>query len=334
MPRVPFDRAMPLLAVAMVSLAGCTLLPVQRQHPTAPGDEPRFVAPASPVKWALVLSSGAMRGFAHIGVIRELRAAGLEPDLIVGTSVGAVVGALAGSGIEDERLAEAARAIDMNIFADVRLSRYGLVGGGGIHEFVDRFLRYHSIEEFPVRFAAVAVEAERTCLEVFNAGDAGKAVQASTGVPVIFAPASIRGHRYLDGALISPLPVHVARALGAQRVVAVDVVFDPRERRFSNMIESLWRTSMVPQWALTANEAIDADVVLRPELPPEGSITFARRDALIEAGARSARQSLPRISRLLAAEPPSRHRLHPALEDLMCPETHAALRGARLSVQP
>ena len=330
----PSDRALPVLIVAALLSAGCALLPIAREHPIVPGDEPRFVAPAMPVKWALVLSSGAMRGFAHIGVIRELRAAGIEPDLIVAASVGAIVGALAGSGIEDERLAEAARAIDMNVFADMRFSRYGLIGGGGIHEFVDRFSRYHLIEEFPIRFAAVAVEAERSCLEVFNAGDAGKAVQASTGVPVIFSPASIRGHRYLDGALISPLPVHVARALGARRVVAVDVVFDPKERPFSNMVESFWRTTLVTQWALTANEAADADIVLRPALPPEGMITFSRRDALIEAGARTARENLSRISSLLAADPPDRQRFHSTLEDLMCPETHTALRGPRLSGRP
>jgi NTE family protein len=332
MPRARFKRAMGLLSIT--ALAGCTLLPVPRAHPTAPSDEPRFVAPASPVKWALVLSSGAMRGFAHIGVIRELRAAGLEPDLIVGTSVGAAVGALAGSGLDGEQLAEAAQAINVNIFGGLRLSRYGLMGGGGIHEFVDHFSRYHSIEEFPIQFAAVAVEAERTCLEIFNAGDAGKAVQASTGVPVIFSPASIRGRRYLDGALISPLPVRVARALGAQRVVAVNVVFDPKQRPFSNMLESFWRMSLVTQWALAANEAVDADLVLSPELPSEAMITFSRRDALIEAGARAVRDNLPRISRLLAGDPPSRQRLHPTLEELMCPKSYAALRGPRFSMQP
>jgi NTE family protein len=334
MRRASFNLALFLLPVASLLPAGCTLLPAAREHPIAAEDEPRFVARAVPVKWALVLSSGAMRGFAHIGVIRELRAAGLEPDLIVGTSVGAAVGALAASGLDGEQLAEAGQAIGMNVFGDLRLSRFGVIGGGGIHEFIDRFSRYHSIEEFPIRFAAVAVEAERSCLEIFNAGDAGKTVQASSGVPVVFSPASIRGHRYLDGALLSPLPVRVARALGAQRVVAVDVVFDPKERPFSNMVESFWRISLVTQWALTANEAADADIVLRPALPPEGMITFSRRDALIEAGARTTRENLSRISRLLALDPPSRDRLHSTLEKLMCPETHAALRGPGVSVQP
>src|SRR5258706_2667290 len=327
MPLARFDFASVLLPVAALLSASCTLLPVSREYAIAPGDEPRFVAPAAPVKWALVLSSGAMRGFAHVGVIRELRAAGLEPDLIVGASVGAAVGTLAASGLDDERLAEAAQAIGMKVLGDPQISRFGIIGGGGIHEFIDRFSRYHSIGEFPIRFAAVAVEAGRSCLEIFNAGDAGKAVQASSGVPVVFSPALIRGHRYLDGALLSPLPVRVARALGAERVVAVDVVFDPKERRFSSMVEAFWRISLVTEWALAANEAADADIVLRPALPPERAITFSRRDVLIEAGARAARENLSRISRLLAAAPPSRDRIHTTLEELMCPESYAALRG-------
>ncbi len=334
MPRAPFNPALFLLPAGALLLAGCSLLPVPREHPIVPGDEPRLVAPVAPARWALVLSSGAMRGFAHVGVIRELRAAGLEPDLIVGTSVGAAVGVLAASGLDDEQLAEAAEAIGMNVFGDLRLSRFGLIGGGGIHEFIDRFSRYRTIEEFPIRFAAVAVEAERSCLEIFNAGDAGKTVQASTGVPVVFSPASIRGRRYLDGALVSPLPVRVARALGAQRVVAVDVVFDPKERPFSSLVEAFWRISLVTQWALTANEAADADIVLRPALPPEGVITFSGRDALIEAGARTARESLSRISRLLAAAPPSRDRLHSTLEELVCPDSYAALRGPSRAERP
>ena len=326
MHNAPFGRVTVLVAITALLLAGCSLLPAAREHTIAPGDEPRFVARPGPVKWALVLSSGAMRGFAHIGVVRELRAAGLEPDLIVGTSVGAAVGVLVASGVDDERLAEAAQSINASIFGDMRVSRYGLLGGGGIHEFVDRFSRYRSIDEFPIRFAAVAVEAERSCLEIFNSGDAGKAVQASSGVPVVFTPASIRGRRYLDGALLSPLPVRVARALGAQRVVAVDVVFDPKERPFSNMIEAFWRVPLVSQWALTANEAADADIVLRPALPPEGTIAFSTRDALIEAGARAARESIAQISRLLVADPPSRTRLHATLAELMCPGSYAALR--------
>src|SRR5258708_29569189 len=122
MPRAPLERAMGLLSITV--LAGCTLLPIPRAHPTESSDEPRFVAPVAPIKWALVLSSGAMRGFAHIGVIQELRAAGLEPDFIVGTSVGAAVGALAASGLDNEQLDQAAHAIGMNVFGDLRLSRF------------------------------------------------------------------------------------------------------------------------------------------------------------------------------------------------------------------
>src|SRR5258708_19504865 len=131
-----FERPLATFAVATLLLAGCTGTPLVREHPIAPEDEPRFVAPKATAKWALVLSSGAMRGFAHIGVIRELRAAGLEPELIVATSVGSLVGALATSGLEGEQLADAAQALNVSIFADLRAPRFGIPPRGRLHEFL------------------------------------------------------------------------------------------------------------------------------------------------------------------------------------------------------
>lgn len=313
-------------------LAGCAVpLPTYRYPVTSA--EPGLAAPDErPVGWALVLSSGSIRGLAHFGVLKVLAAEGLMPDLIVGTSAGAIVGAVAASGASADDLDAAAANIGTELFMDWTIPQWGLIAGENIHDFVDRHTKSHRIEAFPVRFAAVTVEAERSCLHVLNTGDPGKAVQASSSVPVFVSPAQVHGKRYLDGALISPLPVRVARALGAERVVAVDVTFDPKERTFTGIVEAFWRTTLVMRWALTAAEAIEADLLIAPVFPAEPSVTLANRQDLVARGERAARAALPALRTLLLSPPPARYEtLHPALTSLLCTETRSLFDGGRAS---
>lgn len=309
-----------LIHIFVMFFCGCATLDRTVPHTVT---EPSYTPDIRPARLAVVLSGGALRGFAHIGVLRELRANGIEPDLIVGTSAGAIVGALYASGMTDVEMDAAAEALDrdrMDILLDWTIPKFGLFKGETIHEFIDRHAKRQEMELFPIRFAAVAVEAERACLQVFNAGDIGKAVQASAAIPVVLAPVKISERRYLDGALASPLPVRVARALGATHVIAVDVTFDPAERRFGNILESYWRTTLVMRRALAANEWPDADHVLRPALPPESRISFAGRSMLIEAGAMAVRNDLAPIRKALSTQSTIPPGVHPALRTILCPE--------------
>ncbi|MDX2219222.1 MAG: patatin-like phospholipase family protein [Burkholderiales bacterium] len=318
-----------MLPAAIALLAGCTAL-----HPPLPSTsvDPHFVPPQQPYKLALVLSSGTLRGFAHFGVLSELRANGIVPDLIVGTSAGAMVGALIASGLTDTELVEVVERMDVNYLRDWTVPRLGLLGGQSLHDFIDRRAKYHVIEEFPIAFAAVAVEAERTCLQVFNAGDPGKAAQASSTVPVILTPPRINGRRYLDGALASPLPVRVARALGAEKIIAVDVTLDPAERHFANILEAYWRTTLVMHRVLAINERADADYTLVPQLPPEFMIKYDMRHQIVESGRDAVRQNLHSIQ--LAMKAPAKalpRALHPSLASVKCPELQI---GEQVSATP
>lgn len=311
-------RRIAIISVAALAtlFGGCASMGRSSVTTTA---DPGFDPASKPARLALVLSAGTMRGFAHVGVIRELKANGIEPDLIVGSSAGAMVGAIAASGASPAELEAAVDAIDPGDFLYLRTPWLGLIGGDGIHDFVDRNAKLHRIEAFPIRFAAVAVDAERSCLQIFNTGDPGKAVQASSTVPVLFSPPRIAGRQYLDGALLSPMPVRVARALGAERVIAVDVTFEPSERSRFSIVEAFWRTSLVSRWALAIGERSDADYVIKPTLLPESMIHLGSRHRLVEAGAEAVRRDMPAIREALRATPVAKAgEVHPALSDVLC----------------
>lgn len=288
-----------LAALAIAALLGCSESPVRL---AAPGTEPHFAAqPVAQPRIALVLSAGSLRGFAHVGVIEMLEAHGIRADLVVGTSAGAIVGSLYAAGMNAIALRSAAQAVDFDLVSGL-LSRPLGFGRSLVHGFVAQHLRGARIEALPMRFAVVATDLQDGCVAVFNAGDAAVAVQASAAMPGVFAPASIGGREYADGGIVSPLPVRVARALGAEIVIAVDVTFDPRESQLSSTVDRLFQTALVMIKAQARREARDADVLIEPILPPETEVTLENREVLIAAGKEAARASLPGIRARLAKD--------------------------------
>ena len=177
---------------------------------------------------ALALGGGAARGFAHIGVLRTLVAHGITPDIIVGTSIGAVAGGCFAGGVLDT-LEEWARSLTVRGvlgYLDVSLSGSGLIGGNRLASRLETALAKTLIENLPIRFAAVACEV-RTGHEIWlTHGRVVDALRASYALPGIFAPVRIGGRWLVDGALVNPVPVSVARALGARVVVAVNLNAD------------------------------------------------------------------------------------------------------------
>lgn len=176
----------------------------------------------------LVLGSGAARGFAHIGVIQALAARGVIPDIIVGTSIGALVGGCYANNQLDT-LETWARSLTMRSilrYLDVRLGGSGLINGGRLATRLQESIGSTAIEQLPIRFAAIATEVG-TGHEVWLArGSLSLALRASYALPGIFPPVSLGGRWLVDGALVNPVPVSVARALGARVVIAVNLNAD------------------------------------------------------------------------------------------------------------
>ncbi|MBI3700127.1 MAG: patatin-like phospholipase family protein [Afipia sp.] len=179
-------------------------------------------------KIGLALGGGAARGFAHIGIMRTLLANGIVPDIIVGTSIGAVVGGSYAAGHLDTLEAWARGLKPRNIFTylDIRLNGSGLIGGGRLATELEAALGRVHIGDLPLKFAAVATEV-KTGHEIWlSSGKLVNAIRASYALPGIFEPVMIGDRWLVDGALVNPVPVSTARALGAEIVIACNVSTD------------------------------------------------------------------------------------------------------------
>ncbi|HET9717663.1 MAG TPA: patatin-like phospholipase family protein [Pseudolabrys sp.] len=176
----------------------------------------------------LALGGGAARGFAHIGVIRALEAHGIVPDVIVGTSIGAVVGGCYAAK-EMDNLETWARALTIRgilSYLDISLSGSGLINGGHLATQLETRLKEGRIEDLPIRFAAIATEFNTGHEIWLTRGRLSDALRASYSLPGIFPPVLIGGRWLVDGALVNPVPVSAARALGARLVIAVNLNSD------------------------------------------------------------------------------------------------------------
>ena len=176
----------------------------------------------------LALGGGAARGFAHIGVIRTLEAHGIVPDVIVGTSIGAVVGGCYAAK-EMDNLDSWARTLTVRGvlgYLDISLSGSGLIGGGHLAAQLEAGLKESRVEDLPIRFAAIATEFNTGHEIWLTRGRLSDALRASYSLPGIFPPVLIGGRWLVDGALVNPVPVSAARALGARLVIAVNLNSD------------------------------------------------------------------------------------------------------------
>ena len=244
--------------------------------------------PATPLKIGLALGGGAARGFAHVGVIKALEAQGIVPDIIVGTSAGSVVGALYAAGLSGLELQKLALDMEENQIGDWSLPDRGVFKGEALQNFVNKAVNQRSIEKFPRQFAAVATNLRNGDVMVFRNGNAGAAVRASSAVPGVFQPVSLGGQEYVDGGLVSPLPVRIARNLGAEFVIAVDISAKPKDKPTRSTLDVLLQTFAIMGQSISRYEADSADVMIRPVTADLPAADFAARHRAVLEGERAA----------------------------------------------
>jgi len=282
------------IAAALAAWGRTTAPEVLDLAPVLLQDVQRRDAPAE-ADVALVLGGGGLRGFAHIGVLQALEERGIKPDIVVGTSAGAIVGAAYASGASPAQLEQEAVDIDLPGLMDWTLEPGGLMRGVEISRWVNRVTRGQSIESFPTRFGAVATELRNGQAVLLEAGRPGDAVRASAAVPGATVPVSYAGGALVDGGVTSLVPVRFARGLGARTVIAVDVycVDDSDVSERANSALSAVRRSMRIQTCLVSEQELaEADISIRVKVPMPTMSGVESRRAAIAAGYQAARQSL------------------------------------------
>jgi NTE family protein len=308
-PRGPF--AIVLLAGIAAMLAGCQSLPPAAVRGAAapaaataaaampaplPAPQPAAGAPSAeaaaapppppsrPLRIGLALGGGAARGFAHVGVIKALEARGIHPDIVAGTSAGSFVAALYAAGYHGLDLQRVALQFEQSSITDWSLPSRGLFKGQALQDFVNREVQQRSIEMLPRKLGVVATDLGSGEMMVFERGNVGMAVRASSSVPGVFQPVAIGGHEYVDGGLVSPVPARAARRMGADVVIAVDISKMPASQSTTGAFDILLQTFTIMGRVIAQSELQSADVILRPALGSAGSTDFSSRESLILDG--------------------------------------------------
>jgi NTE family protein len=281
---------LPLLLIA------CSTPPLQYKDVIAP--EALFIAPLQSDKpvVALVLGSGGDRGFAHIGVIKALEANGIKVDIVLGTSAGSVVGALYAGGYNGIGLEKLALEMDREKLKDFDISKRGYVRGEQLQDFINRALNNRSIEQLNLPFIAIATQLRTGKTASFNHGNTGQAVRASSSIPGVFYPVTINGEEYVDGDLKKPVAVTLAREMGADIIIAVDISQRPSDHPATqDIIDILKQSLRIMRQSILSRELESAQVVIRPEIGFTPEMDANSKLRLIKTGEDATTAAIPAI---------------------------------------
>ena len=295
---LPWASRAIVLALVLTQISGCSSFNyTQADSPVALA----LVPPMNPKpQVALVLGSGGPRGYAHIVVMKVLDEAGIEYDVVVGSSVGSLIGAFWASGYNASEIDDLSRqggpltVFDFSVFAD-----RGWIHGQKLQDFVNDRLHSPRIEAMPRKFVAVATRLTDKQPVFFQSGNAGVAVRASSAVSRIISPVGIQGVEYEDGDESLPVAVRAARQAGARFVIAVDVTAVPGTAPADTTTARLEREAR--RRARIDPELINADFVIHPDLGFETWPTSAFFEHARQSGEHAARRLLPRLQAAMAA---------------------------------
>ncbi len=259
--------------------------------------------PKRPPKIGIAFGGGAARGFAHIGVIQVLEEAGIKPTLVTGTSAGSFVAALYASGKTSSQLLQLADTMDEATFADWTLPIFsrGMLRGEALARYVQMAVGGRRIEDMGLPLGIVATDLNSGLGVLFQRGDTATAVRASSAVPAVFQPVRIGGRDYVDGGLVSPVPVRYARQMGADLVLAVDISSAPESNPAGDTLQILMQTFTIMAKSINALELREAEVVVRPALNTVSSADFGARRRSIQAGRDAMLERLPQLKAAIEA---------------------------------
>jgi NTE family protein len=296
--KIHLIRVFSILFIFMMVSTSCTLKEVK---PPPVIQEPPVVEPSpKPAKIGLVLGAGSSKGFAHIGVLKILESNKIPIHMIVGTSVGSIVGSLYAYGYDAFQLQKLSFSIEKGDIIDLTIPDNGFIKGEKLEEFINKTLKYTPIEKLKVPFYAVATDILNGQEIVFGRGNTGTAVRASCSIPGIFRPVKIADRMYVDGGVVSPVAVDAAKRFGADIVIAVDISTGVEYTFPGNTMETILQSLNIMYSKLASVQLSQADVVIKPKVGHIGSADFSKRHEAILEGERAAIEALPQIMRIIA----------------------------------
>jgi NTE family protein len=294
--RMNWNRLLGILIVFILISVSCA--PKSKEMEATPPIEPPL--PPKPAKIALVLGAGASKGFAHVGVIKILESNKIPVHMIVGTSVGSVVGSFYAFGYDAFQLQKLSFAIEKGEIIDLVLPENGFIKGEKLEEFVNKTVKNTPMEKLKIPFYAVAADIQSGQEVAFGRGNTGMAVRASCSIPGIFRPVKIGERVYVDGGVVSPVAVDVAKQFGADVVIAVDISAGADRALPENTIETILHSFNIMYSRLAAVQISKAEVVIKPRVGHIGSADFSKRHEAILEGERAAIESLPQIQQIVS----------------------------------
>jgi NTE family protein len=307
------QRTAPLVTLVLAALlAACTTVapvvapstPAGTPTATVVPPPPPVAVPKRPPKIGLALGGGAARGFAHVGVIAALEEAGIKPDMVVGTSAGSLVAAIYATGKTAAQLQTVALSMEESEITDWTLPFFGrgMLRGDALARYINVQVNNKLIESMVIPLGIVATDLRTGLGTLFQRGDTGMAVRASSAVPSVFNPVKIGTVEYVDGGLSSPVPVRYARQMGAELVIAVDISSAPEGNASDSQLAILLQTFAIMGKSINSFELKDAELVVRPELAGVKGGDFTARRRSIDAGKLAMQRAIPQLKALIEAK--------------------------------
>lgn len=251
----------------------------------------------------LALGSGASRGMAHLGVLKVFEDEGVPIDVIAGTSIGSVLGALYASGSDLDLLIKMLNHFKQQLYIDLAMPKWGLLKGKKIENLLKLLTKGMNFEDLNIPLYVVAVDIEEGKEAVFCKGPVYEAVRASISIPGIFEPKKIGGHLYVDGAVLNSVPVDVVKKHGVDIVIAVEVGYGGikgHKKEINNIFDIILHSFDLMRLDIVQKCAVESDVFIQPDLSHISPARFDNSLECVSIGMREAKKALPKIKDLIS----------------------------------
>ena len=248
-------------------------------------------------KVTLVLGGGSARGLAHIGVIKVLEREKIPIDMVVGTSMGSLIGAAYAIGIPNDKMEKIACGFSTRKLLDPIIPRMGLLAGDKLEKVIRSIIGENGFRDCRVPFAAVTTDIERNEEVVYTSGDLAKIIRASCSWPGIFNPVKVDGRMLVDGGIKNSVPTRIAKDLGADYILAVDVGFCVKEGKMENVFQMIIQSFQIMGHELNKYQAREADRVIEVDLGDLDQVAFERAIEAIKKGEKCTEAKIDEIKK-------------------------------------